>query len=277
MTSPIDDRSEKEQPVDTGLSTENVQKDANSATPQVNEPLRIRYRIRFSKTGLLRWISHRDLARLWERLLRRADFKLSMTQGFHPKPRIGFPSALALGVDGLEEVVELEFAEDLTPQNVLKRLQEDEQPGLAIISVAKVPEGFKKPQLEKSTYQITLPENADPAATKTSIDQLLSQPTVSVARKKKTLTVETATQILSLQMETNHLSLTLAASEAATLRPQDVLDLLGFADWIEQGSTITRTRVYLQQDITGQEGETFAMSTESLPSDQLPNNQSGSV
>ena len=277
MTSPIDDRSEKEQPVDTALSTENVQKDESTATPQVNEPLRIRYRIRFSKTGLLRWISHRDLARLWERLLRRADFKLSMTQGFHPKPRIGFPSALALGVDGLEEVVELEFAEDLIPQNVLKRLQDDEQPGLTIISVAKVPEGFKKPQLEQSTYQITLPENADPASIKTSIDQLLSQPSVSVARKKKTLTVETATQILSLQMESQHLSLTLAASEAATLRPQDVLDLLGFADWIEQGSTITRTRVYLQQDITGEEGETFAMATESLPADQLPNKQGRSV
>ncbi len=92
--------------------------------PQPAEPaLRIRYRIRFAKTGLLRWISHRDLARLWERLLRRAALKLSMTEGFHPKPRVGFPSALALGVESLDEVVEIELAEDLTPGELLQRLQ----------------------------------------------------------------------------------------------------------------------------------------------------------
>ena len=42
-----------------------------------------------------------------------AALKLSMTEGFHPKPRIGFPSALALGVEGLDEVVEIELAEEL--------------------------------------------------------------------------------------------------------------------------------------------------------------------
>ncbi len=240
----------------------NVQSESTAADSETVEPLRIRYRIRFSKTGLLRWISHRDLARLWERLLRRANFKLSMTQGFHPKPRIGFPSALALGVDGLEEVVELEFAEDLAPQNVLQRLQEDRQPGLSITSVSKVPEGFKKPQLEKSDYQITLPENADPVATQRAVEKLLGQPTVSVARKKKTLTVETAKQILSLQVNHDHLSLTLAASEAATLRPQDVLDLMDCGDWIENGSLITRNRVYLRQDVTGEESDMIALATE---------------
>ena len=39
-------------------------------------PIRDRYRIRFAKTGLLRWIGHRDLQRLWERLLRRAELPL---------------------------------------------------------------------------------------------------------------------------------------------------------------------------------------------------------
>ena len=66
-------------------------------TAIADKPIRDRYRIRFGKTGLLRWIGHHDLQRLWERLLRRADLRLSMSQGFHPKPRINFPSALALG------------------------------------------------------------------------------------------------------------------------------------------------------------------------------------
>lgn len=224
------------------------------------EPLRIRYRIRFSKSGLLRWISHRDLARLWERTLRRANFLLSMTQGFHPKPRIGFPSALALGVDGCEEVVELEFAEDLHPSEVLKRLEDDQQPGLGITSVCKIPQGFKKPQLEKSEYRISIPEGLDSKDIKQAIKQLLDTQTVTVARKKKTLTFETRTQILALELTQTSIDLTLAASEAATLRPHDVLDLLGFDDWVEQGSLITRTRVHLRQDIQSDDPQIMAVS-----------------
>jgi len=63
------------------------------------------YRIRFAKTGLLRWIGHRDLLRLWERILRRRELQPRMTTGFHRKGRISFPSALALGVEGLDKVV----------------------------------------------------------------------------------------------------------------------------------------------------------------------------
>ena len=108
-------------------------------------PLRIRYRIRFAKTDLLRWISHRDLARLWERLLRRARLELSMTEGFHPKPRVSFPSALALGIEGLDEVVEIDLAEEISVSDLLQRLSEDNQPGLRIRSVGRVPRGSPKP------------------------------------------------------------------------------------------------------------------------------------
>ena len=59
--------------------------------------IRQRVRIRFPKQDDLRLISHRDLMRAWERLFRRAGVALSMSEGFHPKPRMSFPSALAVG------------------------------------------------------------------------------------------------------------------------------------------------------------------------------------
>ncbi len=216
--------------------------------PAVEAPLRIRYRVRFAKTDLLRWISHRDLARLWERLIRRAALKPSMTEGFHPKPRIGFPSALALGVESLDEVVEIELAEELTPAEMLQRLQEDDQPGLTINSVAKLPQALGKAQLLQSDYLITTIADADPQAITQSIEQLKSQQTVSVERKKKTMTVEVAQQILKLELRDQQIHMSLAASESASLRPADVLDLLGFGDWIEKGSLITRVRVVLQRE-----------------------------
>lgn len=222
---------------------------------------RVRYRIRFAKHGLLRWISHRDLARLWERIVRRAALKLSMTEGFHPKPRIGFPSALALGVEGLDEVVELELAEEMTPQELLSRLEKDDQPGLRVASVHRLPDGFGKAQLQRSEYIVTIIESADLDETGQAIDRLLAQESVSVERKGKTMTVQVAAQIPSLSIQDGQIHLTLAASESASLRPGDVLDLMGIGDWIEQGATITRTRVALQREFESVDSGLVAFAT----------------
>ena len=91
---------------------------------------RFRVRLRFSKCGDLRWIGHRDLIRLMERLFRRAQLKLSMSQGFHPKPRMSYASALAVGIEGLEEVLQLELSEEMALDTLLERLQEQSPDGL---------------------------------------------------------------------------------------------------------------------------------------------------
>lgn len=224
--------------------------------------LRIRYRIRFAKQGLLRWISHRDLARLWERMLRRGEFQLSMTEGFHPKPRIGFPSALALGVDGLEEVVEIELSEDLPPQEVLRRLLEDRQPGLTVHRVCKLPQGFGKAQLLRSDYTITVPENCDTTSIPEAIARLMAEPTIRVERKKKAIQLETREQVLDLELVGPSLRLSLAATtDSASLRPGDVLNLLGLSDWMERGSLISRTGVILLNDLESRDPAVMAEST----------------
>ena len=69
-------------------------------------------RLRFRKDGDLRLISHHDLLRTFERMLRRAAIPFHSTQGFNPKPRLVFALSLALGIIGHEEVVELELDED---------------------------------------------------------------------------------------------------------------------------------------------------------------------
>jgi len=221
------------------------------------EPLRIRYRIRFAKADLLRWISHRDLASLWERLLRRAELKLSMTEGFHPKPRVSFPSALALGVESQDEVVEIELAESWDASDLLKRLRDDDQPGLTIKRVDQLPSGFGKARLLRSDYTITVVDEVDSDVIEAALVNLKQMGKVSLKRIKKTVTIDVAPQIESIELGNNDLGnkeirLTLAASETATLRPSDVLDLLGFDHWIERGSLITRVRVHLQREFDGE-------------------------
>lgn len=212
---------------------------------------RIRYQVRFTKAGLLRWISHRDLARLWERLLRRIGLQLSMSEGFNPKPRIGFPSALALGTESMDEIVELELTEELAPAELLERLTSDTVPGLRIVQVCRVPEGVGKAQLERSHYVLAMPEGAplDQDGLAANIDQLLERGEIAFRRKDKTVTADLREQIAELAIRDGQLHLVLRSSRTASLRPIDVLAALELSDVLEAGGRLIRLRTELAEEI----------------------------
>lgn len=214
------------------------------------EPLlRVRYRLRFAKVGLLRWIGHNDLIRLWERIARRVELPLSMSEGFHRRPRLSFPSALALGIVGLDEVVDVDLTEVIDPEVLLARLEADNQPGLLIHRVQQLPEGTAKARLRQSDFEVDIPSDIDRNLTLQSIDQLRSQDVLTIQRKKKQLTTQISTEVPNLELGENVLRFSLVAREQASLRPDDLLSAIGAADWTERGATITRVKVHLQQDL----------------------------
>ncbi|HTT86847.1 MAG TPA: TIGR03936 family radical SAM-associated protein [Acidimicrobiales bacterium] len=67
----------------------------------------MRVRIRFAKVGRVRWTSHRDVARMWERALRRARVPLAYTEGFSPRPRLSFGLALPTGCESKAEYLDV--------------------------------------------------------------------------------------------------------------------------------------------------------------------------
>src|SRR6188474_2710347 len=69
-----------------------------------------RYRIRFSKLGKIRFTSHRDVARMWERALRRATLPVAYTEGFSPHPKLSFGLALSTGHESLGEYLDVDLA-----------------------------------------------------------------------------------------------------------------------------------------------------------------------
>src|SRR5262249_38868864 len=90
-------------------------------------------RIRFRKTGDLRLISHHDLMRCFERMLRRAEIPFHSTAGFNPKPRLVFALSLPLGMIGLQEIVELELNEGVCAEELRRRLARHAPAGLEIL------------------------------------------------------------------------------------------------------------------------------------------------
>jgi radical SAM-linked protein len=97
----------------------------------------MRIRFRFSKLGKIRFTSQRDMARMWERALRRAGLPLAYTEGFSPRPQLSFGLALPTGCESLAEYLDV-FLDDRRP----------ELPALDVFSLAgllsgMLPEGIE--------------------------------------------------------------------------------------------------------------------------------------
>jgi len=69
----------------------------------------MRLRLRFAKAGKVRWTSHRDVARMWERAFRRTRVPLAYTAGFTPRPKISFGLALPTGHESVAEYLDVEL------------------------------------------------------------------------------------------------------------------------------------------------------------------------
>ncbi|HEY7069452.1 MAG TPA: TIGR03936 family radical SAM-associated protein, partial [Acidimicrobiales bacterium] len=77
-----------------------------------------RVRIRFSKHGKVRFTSHRDVARIWERALRRAGVGIAYTEGFSPRPKLSFGLALSTGHESEAEYLDVALREAPEPEAV---------------------------------------------------------------------------------------------------------------------------------------------------------------
>lgn len=206
--------------------------------------VRQRVRIRFCKHGDLRLIGHRDLVRTMERVFRRAKLCLGMSEGFHPKPRMSFPSALALGIAGRNEVMELELADEYDDAEVLDRLSAATVPGLEFLRVQHVPQGVKKAQVRSSSYEMEIPPPRVGQA-ETQATKLLASDSFPVERRGGK-TVDPRRSLEHLEIASGTLRMRLAVLPKGGGAPRDVLTALGLQDLEQEGCYLTRTEVELQ-------------------------------
>jgi radical SAM-linked protein len=114
-------------------------------------------RLRFTKKGEVRFISHLELAHLFYRASKRADLPLCHSEGFHPMPRIIFATALPVGMESLMEIVDLELEGRITALEVREKLNQTLPPGIEVMGAEDVP--FSSPPaslLLQSVYWIPL-------------------------------------------------------------------------------------------------------------------------
>jgi radical SAM-linked protein len=220
--------------------------DAAQAAPS---PTRTKVRVRFRKGGDLRLVSHHDLMRTFERMLRRASLPFRSSEGFHPKPRCVFALSLPLGIVGCEEVVELELTEALAPEEVSTRLAAATVPGLEILSVCRV-ESRKAAQVRRVTYRVPLPAESQIGLAE-RISVLLASAACPIERERpEKKQIDLRPYIDQIRLSPEALEMDLWVKPSGMARPDEVLALLGLHEVIEAGVVIERSRLELEDEIT---------------------------
>ena len=199
--------------------------------------------IRFSKSGNLCYIGHRDLLRAIERLLRRSQLPVSMSEGFHPKVRMSFPSALALGVVGEEEVVELDLTEPIATEEVTQKLNAASYHGLTFHSARTVPAGRKKAAHVASVFEMTLAGDLL-EATAQKIASFLAESSVALIKHSgKSVDVRAAVSRLTLDGHVLQMELAVTGGSDAGFR--EVLEVLGLRECLFRTIFPVRKRVII--------------------------------
>ena len=132
--------------------------------PEQQAPPVQRLRVRYAKRGRLRFTSHRDFSRAFERAVFRARVPMAYSSGFNPHPRISYAGAAPTGSASEAEYLELALAEVVVPADVHAMLDEALPPGLDVLEVVESPGGSLADLLEGSRWRIDLPVDRDTVA-----------------------------------------------------------------------------------------------------------------
>jgi radical SAM-linked protein len=205
-------------------------------------------RIRFRKRGDLRFLSHHDLMRAFERMFRRAELPFRSTSGFHPKPRIVFSLSLPLGVVGLDESVEIELNEEFPPEKILERMQAQAPSGLEFVSARRIPPNATG-QVVRAEYRLPVPPDrvADLAA---RCSVLLAQDVLPVQRTHpQPKRVDIRPYVLGARATEDSLLLDLSVTPTGSARADELIELLGLSDLVDTGAVLERIKLELHDEL----------------------------
>lgn len=134
-----------------------------------------RFRVWFRKGERVRYISHLDVLRAWERSLRRAELPLAYSQGFTPHPKLAFASPLPLGFVSDAEVMDVTLDDRVELTEFVRRLSEQTTEDLAVLRAEEVALTAAAPQAAMLWCDYRLSLAVDPGVARAAVDDFLAR------------------------------------------------------------------------------------------------------
>jgi radical SAM-linked protein len=192
----------------------------------------------------MRFTSHRDFSRAFERAVLRAGVPMAYSSGFHPHPRISYAGAAPTGSASEAEYLELALAQVVEPSAIAAALEDSLPDGLDIVEVVPVAStGSLGDRLEASTWRLRL-DGADLESVESAARALLAAPEVNVSRmtKKGLREFDVRAALVTLRItssdETCVILDVVLRHGVPTVRPDDVLAGMGAVSDFEAESAL---------------------------------------
>ena len=207
-----------------------------NAPAHASAPIVQKLRVRYSRTGRLRFASHRDFQRVFERAIRRAGIPIAFSQGFNPHPRISYAGAAPTGAATYAEYLEMGVTVPCDPAKVMAALNEALPDDMAILDIVVGGSSGLPERLEVSRWKIELP-GVDSGVLAGAVERFLAAERVEVVRLtkdgKRTLDARAAVEALRVENADQSPETTPCAildlvvrNGSPSVRPDDVLAAL---------------------------------------------------
>lgn len=177
-------------------------------------------RVYFDKFGEMKFISHLDLLRFFDRLLKKSQIPVKYSQGFHPRPKMSFGSPISLGTEAYNELMDFELEIPMSNEEVFDRLNSSNVVGFRVNKVEDVI--GKASIMEEYTIMVYEIESEEEIITK--LETLLNQEEIVEVKEKKgkVTTRNLKERIKSFRREGNTIEM-----EIINTSPNSYLDLAG--------------------------------------------------
>lgn len=214
------------------------------------------YRMSFTKKERARLLSHLELMQAVVRAIKRSSLKLSYTAGFHPHPKISFATATSVGMESLQELMDVTAAESHLDLSTLRHEINAALPaGIAVESIDPLPWNAK--DLAKAlygfTYKLILPADTSEEALRQidqKIEAFLAAKSFDITRSTKgkivTRDIRPFVETLLLDRNGKSLEATLRHSQNGSVRPVDIIQhILGFSPETTNRVGIVKVKTHL--------------------------------
>ena len=148
----------------------------------------MKVRIKFSKTGAMKFIGHLDTMRFFQKAIRRADIPVAYSEGFSPHMIMSFAAPLGVGTTSSGEYFDMQLAKDMPTKELVRRMNTAMVEGIEVLSAVRVEDGKASKAMSlvaAADYEVTFREGICPRLGKQA-GRILASARASCLQKDKT-------------------------------------------------------------------------------------------
>lgn len=216
----------------------------------------MKVRIKFSKTGYMKFVGHLDTMRYFQKAIRRAELPVAFSGGYSPHMIMSFAAPLGVGVTSQGEYFDMELTETVSTDEIERRLNAVMAEGVKVLSARQVEDGKASKAMSlvaAADYLVEFREGKEPSVPwKEKIEAFFARPSITVLKKTKRSEkeVDIRPYIYKMELRGDRVFLMLASASANYTKPELVMDT--FLKWLgveplPYSYTVERVEVYAEQ------------------------------